>query len=138
MDEHHEGNHDNFPTATEIKENGYLGLYYSIQRYGGRKFLASRLGMNMTATKGGRGGGVFDNINFGPFSLDFAIALLEFVRKDQMKHKAPLTKPACIRIPTEYQLFQSDRQDLINGIQLYGGYENVARRLGLEYSVKSR
>jgi hypothetical protein len=71
-------------------------------------------------------------MSFGPFSLDFAIDLLEYIRNDQMECKAPL-KPAVIRMPTEYVLFQKGRSDLIDGIQKYGGYENVARRLGLAH-----
>lgn len=128
LDEHHGGDHMHFPTATEIKENDCMSLYYAVQRYGGLKFLASRFGMNMQ----GRTTNSYLDMSFGPFSLDFAILLLEYVRNDHLERKAPL-KPAAIRMPTEYTLFQIGRSDLIDGIQKYGGYENVARRLGLAY-----
>jgi hypothetical protein len=74
------------------------------------------------------------DLSFGPFSIDFAIDLLEYIRNHYMQLNAPLlVKPATIRMPTEYELFQNGRNDLIEGIQKYGGYENVARRLGLAY-----
>ncbi|KAI2501162.1 hypothetical protein MHU86_13308 [Fragilaria crotonensis] len=128
LDERHGGDRMFFPTCTEIKESGCMSLYYAIQRYGGRKFLMSRFGME--APK--RSHRSYLEMSFGPFSLDFAIDLLEYIRNDHMERKAPL-KPAVIRMPTEYVLFQQGRSDLIDGIQKYGGYENVARRLGLAH-----
>jgi hypothetical protein len=128
LDEHHGGNRMVFPTGVEIKEKGYMSLYYAVQRYGGRKFLTSRFGMESP----GRVSSSYLEMSFGPFSLDFAIDLLEYIRNDHLESKAPM-KPATIRMPTEYVLFQRGRSDLIDGIQKYGGYENVARRLGLAY-----
>jgi hypothetical protein len=128
LDERHGGDRMFFPTGTEIKESGCMSLYYAIQRYGGRKFLMSRFGMEVPK----RSSKSYLEMSFGPFSLDFAIDLLEYIRNDQMECKAPL-KPAVIRMPTEYVLFQKGRSDLIDGIQKYGGYENVARRLGLAH-----
>jgi hypothetical protein len=128
LDEHHGGNRMVFPTGVEIKERGYMSLYYAVQRYGGRKFLTSRFGMESP----GRVSSSYLEMSFGPFSLDFAIDLLEYIRNDHLESKAPM-KPATIRMPTEYVLFQRGRSDLIDGIQKYGGYENVARRLGLAY-----
>ena len=128
LDEHHGGDRMVFPTGVEIKERGYMSLYYAVQRYGGCKFLTSRFGMEPP----GRASSSYLEMSFGPFSLDFAIDLLEYIRNDHLQSKAPM-KPATIRIPTEYVLFQRRRSDLIDGIQKYGGYENVARRLGLAY-----
>lgn len=128
VDERQGGDRTFFPTGTELKESGRMSLYYAIQRYGGRKFLMSRFGMQTQSCSSK----TYLEISFGPFSLDFAIDLLEYIRHDHMEQKAPL-KPAVIRMPTEYVLFQEGRSDLIDGIQKYGGYENVARRLGLGY-----
>jgi hypothetical protein len=137
LDEHYGGNHAVFPTGSEIKENGYMSLYYAIQRYGGRKFLMSRFGMvppGGSSDTGKKKISLYMDLSFGPFSIDFAIDLLEYIRNHNMQLSAPLrVKPATIRMPTEYELFQNGRNDLIEGIQKYGGYENVARRLGLAY-----
>lgn len=127
LDEFHRGDHTLFPIASEIKSNNYMALYYGIQRYGGCKFLLTRFGMVCP-----RGQKNYLDMSFGPFSIDFAIDLLEYIRDDHLKRQPPLNV-AVIRMPTEYELFSNGRNDLIDCIQQFGGYENVARRLGLDY-----
>ena len=71
-------------------------------------------------------------IQFGLFDLMFAIQLLNFVRSDQLKRSPPLQSPV-IAMPSRNKLLR----DAGNGewldakIDEFGGYENVARRLGL-------
>jgi hypothetical protein len=132
LDDYHNGNRKIFPRGMDLKERKCMSLYYAVQRYGGRKFLMSRFGFQSKLHRPSALDFPYGNLNFGSFSIDFAIELLEYIRNDQLKLKGPL-KPAVIRMPTEYVLFQDQRYDLIDNIQKFGGYENVARRLGLFY-----
>jgi hypothetical protein len=132
LDDYHDGNRKVFPKGIDLKEKKCMSLYYAVQRYGGRKFLMSRLGFPSKSSRTIEMDFSYANLKFGSFSIDFAIDLLEYIRNAQLKLKGPL-KPAVIRMPTEYLLFQDQRYDLIDSIQKFGGYENVARRLGLFY-----
>jgi hypothetical protein len=71
-------------------------------------------------------------VNFGPFNLTFAIELLTFVRKDHYQRLPPLKTPLLV-MPSKTKLIEAGRADLDEGVQRYGGYENVARRLGLAF-----
>ena len=134
LDEYQNSDYNTFPIALEIQNNGYETLYALVQRFGGRRALASRFSMK-SPTKGGCSRqGDYEGVFFGTFSITFAIDLLDFVRADLMKQKAPL-KVASIRMPSKYKLETSGREDLVNQIEVFGGYENVARRLGLAYFV---
>ena len=121
LDKYHNGNRTIFPTASAMKRHGYTQLYSLTQFYGGRKFLASRLSMNAN-----------DDMNWGPFNIDTAIEVLRFVRADQMKKKAPLKRPT-IAIPSQRKLLANGKEQLHDKIIEMGGYESVARRLGLDY-----
>lgn len=132
LDEYQNSDYSNFPIALEIYKNGYETLYALIQRFGGRRALASRFSMKSQTKGGSTGHGEYAGVFFGNFSITFAIELLDFVRADLMKQKAPL-KVTAIRMPSKYKLESAGREDLINQIEVFGGYENVARRLGLAY-----
>jgi len=121
-----------FPFASHIRENGYENLYILIQRYGGRKFLASRYGLH--ASNQGRSAEAMKNgpLLYGRFDLKFAIDLLVFIRELEMKKKPPLARPT-IDLPSHYILKKYKREDLVRQIEEFGGSENVARRLGLEW-----
>lgn len=132
LDEFHEGDFSSFPMSTEIQKHSYDTLYYLIQRYGGRRALASRFSMKCPTKGGNPGRGDYEGVYFGAFSVPFAIDLLEFIRAEQMKKKAPL-KITLIRMPSKYNLDAAGRNDLHQQIEQFGGYENVARRLGLAF-----
>jgi len=123
------------PQATTIlndDDDKYQSLYDLIQYFGGRKFVASRLGLKLCAT-GSRTKSRCDNdlqMSFGKFSLDFAIRLLGFIRDDQMRRRPPL-RPSTIPMPKRKYLVAMGETQLAEEIEVYGGYENVARRLGL-------
>jgi hypothetical protein len=129
-----------FPTVFKMKERGYERLHMLIQYYGGRKFLASRLGMEHSITVKKKRTSknqdylVAADMNWGPFDLQFGIDLLEFVRNEQLKRRPPLRYPV-IDMPSQTKLLASGEKGvyLDEKIQEYGGYENVARRLGLAY-----
>jgi hypothetical protein len=142
LDKYANGDYTQFPTVSEIKRNGYDQLHTLIQYYGGRKFLSARL--NMSIQKGNsttrRNASLRSNINidddtivkFGLFDLIFAIRLLNFVRMDQLKRSPPLQSPV-IAMPSRTKLLRTaiDGVWLDSKIDEFGGYENVARRLGL-------
>ena len=70
--------------------------------------------------------------SWGPFSLGFAIQLLQFIREQYMAINPPLAFPI-ISMPSEQDLIRFGYDDLTHQISRFGGYENVARRLGLAY-----
>jgi hypothetical protein len=123
--EHLGGDLSTFPSGVRVKkEDGRL--FQLITDYGGRKFVAARLGMTHDyMDKRER----FD-LNWGPFELEFGISLLSFIREDQMQQEPPLRHPA-IFIPTQAKLLStpdgSVGEYLNKKILEYGGYENVAR-----------
>jgi hypothetical protein len=146
LDEYANGDYTKFPTVSDIKRNGYDQLHNLIQYYGGRKFLSARFNMSTTTKKSAAGipttgrnvnvrcSATDDEtmIKFGLFDLIFAIRLLNFVRIDQVKRSPPL-QSAVIAMPSRAKLLSSanDGVWLDSKIDEFGGYENVARRLGL-------
>ncbi len=144
LDQYHGGDYKTFPIALHIQERGYDRLFSLIQYYGGVKFISARLDMDH-----GWGGKKRRNamdktqllsadMNWGPFDLEFGIELYAFVRNQQLRKKPPLKNPE-IRIPSQLILLEYGEQGLglDRKIQEYGGYENVARRLGLGFSFLS-
>eukprot|EP00977_Amphora_coffeiformis_P009896 scaffold2290_cov170-Amphora_coffeaeformis.AAC.16 len=128
IDEHEQGDYTSFPNVSDIRRNGYEKLHSLIQYYGGRKYLAFRLGM--------RSGSLlpaddFVGVNWGCFDLVFAIALLNFVRQDHMRRNPPMKAPLLI-MPRREKLL-AEESWLHDRVEEYGGYENVARRLGLAF-----
>lgn len=146
LDEYANCDYTVFPNVSDIKRNGYDQLHNLIQYYGGRKFLSSRLNMSirnnkdkaMTTRRKVRYTNNNNNVNddviikFGLFDLIFAIRLLNFIRMDQLKRSPPLQSPV-IAMPSRTKLLSlaEDGEWLDAKIDEFGGYENVARRLGL-------
>lgn len=127
LDKYYGGDYTFFPCASDMKQRGYHQLYSLIQYHGGSKFLANRLSMKYMY--GDTAGDSMD-LNYGPFNIDTAIELLRFIRADQMKKKGPLQRPV-IAIPSKQKLISNGEEKLHDEIMKLGGYENVARRLGL-------
>ncbi|GAX22547.1 hypothetical protein FisN_14Hh171 [Fistulifera solaris] len=123
------GKDETFPVVEDVKRHGFDQLYSLIQFYGGRKFLAARFGMK-TVEKSD----LYADLNFGPFSIDFAVRLLTFIRRREMRKNPPLIYPT-IKIPSPIQLSAGDEEAIYlhESIIKFGGYENVARRLGLAF-----
>ena len=129
IDEHERGDYTSFPIVSDIRRNGYEKLHSLIQYYGGRKYLAFRLGM--------RSGSLlptddFVGVNWGSFDLVFAIALLNVVRQDHLRRSPPMKIPLLI-MPRREKLLAEESSWLHDRVDEYGGYENVARRLGLAF-----
>jgi hypothetical protein len=140
LDEYHDGDYKTFPVASHLKERGKDRLYFLVQYYGGVKFLSARLDMECIGKKNVRRKNksqlLSADMNWGPFDLEFAIELYSICREQQLQKKPPLVIPE-IRIPTRRELLEygGERGVVVaEKIQLYGGYENVARRLGLGFS----
>lgn len=129
IDKYEGGDYSAFPIVTDIRRNGYEQLHSLIQYYGGRKYLAYRLGMSAGSVLPTDD---FCGVSFGPFDLSFAIELLTFVRQDHYRRSPPLNTPLLV-MPSRGKLLEANRADLDESIQRYGGYENVARRLGLAF-----
>jgi hypothetical protein len=77
------------------------------------------------------------DMNWGPFDLQFGIDLLEFVRNEQLKRRPPM-RHSVVDMPSQTKLLANGEKGvyLDEKIQEYGGYENVARRLGLAYFLR--
>lgn len=139
LDEYHDGDYRTFPIASHLKERGKERLYFLIQYYGGVKFLAARLDMECRGTKNMRQRNTSQllsaDMNWGPFGLEFGIELYSICREQQLRKKPPLLVPE-IRIPTrrELSVYGERGERVTTKILEYGGYENVARRLGLGFT----
>lgn len=126
---YHNGSEKVFPKLADIQANGHERLYDLIMEYGGRKLIAAKLDMEFQAqTKLD----LFKDMSYGPFSLDFAVRLLSFIRNDMMEKDPPLEK-ACIQMPTRQYLLSKGEDRLVSEISMYGGHESIARRLNLVF-----
>ncbi len=125
----HNGSEKVFPKLADIQANGHERLYDLIMEYGGRKLIAAKLDMEFQAqTKLD----LFKDMSYGPFSLDFAVRLLSFIRNDMMEKDPPLEK-AYIQMPTRQYLLSKGEERLVSEISKYGGHESIARRLNLVF-----
>ena len=123
---------DMIPPLNNIRQDD-PALFRLIQRFGGRKFVAARYGLCIEVKSNSHchsSKSLDPELTFGPFRLQFAIDLLDFVRQQEMQRRAPLVRPR-ILMPSREQCQRAGRHDLIEGIEQFGGFESVARRLGL-------
>lgn len=121
-----------FPSVSDIRSTGNERLCLLVQYYGGAKFLSSRLGMTTKRPKSGRVNQ--SNFSWGQFSLEFAIRLCGFIRSLHMNASPPIASPV-ISIPSPERLQRAGPEGLWlhEKIIEFGGYENVARRLYLDF-----
>eukprot|EP00980_Cylindrotheca_fusiformis_P002932 scaffold683_cov124-Cylindrotheca_fusiformis.AAC.1 len=136
LDDYCNGDYSTFPNVSKLSEQGYERLDRLIQYYGGKRFVASRL--NMQYCIDSSKSQVMD-ISWGKFDLQFGTDLLEFIRTENMKKNPPLRYPV-IAIPSPEKLANSGEKGVLldEQIRKYGGYENVARRLGLAFFLPRR
>jgi hypothetical protein len=121
---HHNGSQDIFPDPKDVKLNGHEELSILIRSHGGKQLLAQKLDMELISTSSIQ--------SWGPFSLDFAIELLQFIRERYVAMSPPLPYPV-ISMPSERDLKRYGCEELCHKVDTFGGYENVARRLGLSF-----
>ena len=133
-----------FPCVSKLKREGPYSLYELVQKHGGRKNVARRFDIALSSHQQRHGE---QTLNYGPLSLAFSLRLITFIREDMMKMepKRRSSMPTCndqskmfegiIRIPTRQELMEAGQEGklLAEQVELYGGYESVARRLGLHW-----
>mmetsp|Transcript_49633 Transcript_49633/g.82958 ORF Transcript_49633/g.82958 Transcript_49633/m.82958 type:complete len:234 (+) Transcript_49633:3-704(+) len=109
-----------------------------LSRLGGRSLVGRRLGLALT----GRAAFYNDKINYGPFSLEFAVEVLEYIKETHFAAapgawaSADMLDPetvGAVALPPPGDLRAHGRRDLADLIEEYGGPQQVARRLGLVY-----
>ena len=122
---HHHSSEKVFPEPSDILENGHNNLNELIRIHGGKVLLADKFDMNLSS-------GISSGYSYGRFSVRFAVQLLVFIRNQYMLLDPPL-ECTHISMPTENDLIRAGHKDLANQVIEYGGYESVARRLGLEF-----
>lgn len=127
---YHNGSEEVFPDPMDIKSNGHLNLHALIRMHGGKVLLAQKLNMKLYQCETKNHSDM--TIEWGPITLDFAIRILNFVRSEFMTMSPPLAYPM-ISMPLEQDLLKRGQDDLASLTMQYGGYENIARRLGLAY-----
>lgn len=131
-----------FPKISELKQ--HTELYQLVQRHGGRRNVARRFGIALSRGEEEcyQRDESLSNYTYGPFSFTFALSLLAFLRQ-KMANMQPKQRSAngsqcdmSISIPTKEELLEDAGESgffLHKQILEYGGYENVARRLGLNW-----
>ena len=121
---HHAGNEGIFPDPADVKSRGHVQLSHLIRIHGGKQLLATKLNMDLASN--------ISVQSWGPFSLNFAVQLLQFIRERYMTMSPPLLYPI-ISMPSEQDLIRFGCAELAQQVEIFGGYENVARRLGLAF-----
>jgi hypothetical protein len=149
---YHNGSEEFFPDPSNVLLHGHKQLHDLIRIHGGKTMLAQKFDMkfgwnasddvgisNQTSLisnkKVSRPRGY---LSWGPFSVRFAIELLQFIRSQYLLLNPPLSC-AHISMPSESDLLRCGYVDLAAQVTRYGGYENVARKLGLLFfDIKSQ
>ena len=140
----HQGNSQIFPPLKEFNENNMNDLSSLIQKHGGRKMVANRLGIGLKSYYN-----VATLSTWGEFSFEFALEMITFVRSQLYKLEPSFVvqqnrKTRTINMPTQDELCRHGQigRLLDQKIMKYGGYEVVGRRLGLNvcniYDYSSR
>jgi len=128
---HHNGSEEFFPEPSDVLMHGHTHLHDLIRIHGGKTLLAQRLDMKF-AWDSGSDATQSGSISWGAFSLGFAVQLLSFIRSQYIPMIPPLSS-AHISMPSENDLIRCGHQELAALVLRYGGYESVARRLGLHF-----
>ncbi len=146
----HNGSEELFPEPTDVLMNGHTQLHDLIRIHGGKTMLAQKLDMKFawntrdadvdnttivnqispTLHRGILSSGRY--LSWGPFSVRFAIQLLHFIRSQYLLLNPPLSC-AHISMPSQSDLLRCGHDNLAAQVNRYGGYENVARKLGLQF-----
>jgi hypothetical protein len=144
------------PRLVDLDSNGCSSLRVRIAQNGGRKLLARKLNMVLDSNSvgagtdgAGPGFGSLGGVSFGDFDLHFAVELLGYIRDFHVNR--PLGLPSGpvrrkeashewdshIAMPFRTDLLKDRKVDLVLKIEEYGGFENVARRLGLHFEDRT-
>jgi len=147
---YHNSSEEYFPEPTDVQTRGHQQLYDLIRIHGGKTMLAQKLDMKYAWEVGSgaiestsrsnqrlmvaKHGALLprSDRSWGPFSLGFAVKLLHFIRSQYLLLNPPLSC-AHISMPSESDLIRGGYEELATQVIWYGGYENVARKLGLQF-----
>lgn len=138
---YHNSSEEIFPEPVDVLMNGHTNLHDLIRIHGGKTMLAQKLDMQLCdnsvndSTDSYQTSTTMSNIkkdyqSWGPFSLRFAIELLHFIRSRYLLLNPPLSC-SHISMPYESDLLRCGHESLAIQVAQFGGYENVARKLGL-------
>ena len=125
---HSSRNEDNLlymPTTTQLKNHGGSRLLYALNRHGGVRSVAKRLGLILRASS--------TTVKFKNFKE------LKRAVNDLIRNESSLNLPRGT-MPSQIQLQSLGRHDIINGIAAFGGLETVCRMMRMKpYSdIKSK
>ncbi|CAN0220190.1 unnamed protein product [Discosporangium mesarthrocarpum] len=151
------------PTTVDLVREDHAELVAGITRYGGRKLLASKMGLiysRRAEPKHPPPGVLFleeGGLLFGDFDLGFAVEVLDYVFEREHRRRPPPVDvstsgvktehpmlvgngfvPVAILLPTMAEMEADGRDSLALCVRKYGGPEQVARRLHLGYSLKDQ
>lgn len=116
-----QGNAGIMPTTAQLEDAGYGNLLHGIIKHGGFPAVAQRLGLKLSSTAKPNG-----------YWKDFAHIEQELRQYIQEQGTDGV-------MPTQSELNQAHRQDLVNAIRrFHGGLTVVAQRLGLQQRVSSK
>uniref|UniRef100_A0A7S4KYW5 Uncharacterized protein n=1 Tax=Guillardia theta TaxID=55529 RepID=A0A7S4KYW5_GUITH len=109
------------PSFKQLIANGRQDLARMICKHGGQNVLAARLDLQLDRPRK-------PYLVWGQFSIDFAIDLIEIAGQ----HSQDIGRTERILMPNATTLQSIHRADLIEKIEMYGGFVDVARRIGLD------
>ncbi len=116
-----QGNIGIMPTTAQLEDAGYGNLLHGIIKHGGLVVVAQRLGLKNSST-------VKPNGYWNDFT-HIEQELRQYIHEQGTNGV----------MPTQSELNQAHRQDLINAIRrFHGGFTVVAQRLGLQQRVSSK
>lgn len=130
-----EGKRFEFPRLTDIQKNGHERLHNLIMDFGGRKLTAVILDMEYQTQMKDE---IFQGLSLGRFDTEFVIRLMIYMRRKMMKFDchdlADKNISASICMPTIAELLADGESKLAEGVEKYGGYESIARRLQFNFN----
>jgi hypothetical protein len=147
---YHNSSEEFFPDPADVLMHGHKQLHDLIRIHGGKTMLAQKFDMKFawnTCDAGVDNKSILNRtsqiphrdisnpsryLSWGRFSVRFAIQLLQFIRSQYLLLNPPLSS-AHISMPSESDLLRCGQDTLAAQVKRYGGYENVARKLGLQF-----
>ena len=105
-----EGNELYMPTTTQLKNHGGSRLLYALNRHGGMRSVAKRLGLKLRSKS--------TTVKFKNFKE------LRSAIHDLIRNESSLNLPRGT-MPSQIQLQSLGRNDIINGIAAFGGENGV-------------
>jgi len=107
------------PTTTQLKNHGGSRLLYALNRHGGVRNVAARLGLKLRSNS--------TTVKFKNFK-ELKRAIHDLIRNESsLKQDLPRGT-----MPSQIQLQSLGRNDIINGITTFGGLKKVCRMMRMQ------